>query len=96
MSYLPNKGGVVEIDFGSMPLSSKEFIISDVNIYSISSVTASLLYEATTSKEVDEFEMDIVSVVCGKVVDGSFTMFIESVDGSYLEGEFKIEYLITT
>jgi hypothetical protein len=96
MSYLPNRGGVVDVDFGTLPLYSKEFIISDTNVYSTSSVTAQILYEATATKELDEFEMDIINVICGKVTDGSFTILVRTVDNSYLAGEFKIKYSIIT
>lgn len=91
------RGGVVlEIDFGDTPVSSKEFTISDVNVSGTSSVIASLIYEVTDTKEIDEFEMDSLILTCGKVQDGRFIILAKSFDGSYLAGAFKIQYLVTT
>lgn len=86
--------GKTEIDFGSLPLASKEFTVTDVNIFLDSNVSASLAYESTTTKELDEMLMDKLSIVCGEVTLGSFKMVVSTVDGSYLEGTFKINYSV--
>tara|TARA_R110000772_G_C13229577_1_gene432606 strand:+ start:417 stop:1088 length:672 start_codon:yes stop_codon:yes gene_type:complete len=88
-------GGRTEVDFGTLPVYEKEFTITDTNAIATSNITASLAYEAPTSKELDEIEMDMLSISCGQSLAGSFKMFIKSIDGSYLADKFKINYSIT-
>tara|TARA_R110000796_G_scaffold127395_3_gene242706 strand:+ start:187 stop:567 length:381 start_codon:yes stop_codon:yes gene_type:complete len=85
----------VEIDFGALPVSSKEFTVLDVNANSASNITAAVAYEAPTDKDLDEVEMDALYIICGQAEAGSFKIFIEAIDGSYLADKFKINYLIT-
>ena len=87
--------GTSEIDFGETPINEKEFTIVDANIVATSKITASLAYEAPTGKDLDEIEMDILSIICGQSAMGSFKMFVKSIDGSYLADKFKINYLIS-
>lgn len=89
-------GGFVEVDFGTLPIYEKQFTVANKNVTSTSSITASLMYEAPTSKDLDEIGMDSLSIVCGQVSLGTFTMIIRAVDGCYLADKFKINYLITT
>jgi hypothetical protein len=88
-------GGRTEVDFGALPVYEKEFTITDASVISTSNITASLAYEAPTNKELDEIEMDMLSISCGQALVGSFKMFIKSIDGSYLADKFKINYSIT-
>lgn len=88
-------GGSTVVDFGTTPLASKEFTILNDSITETSMVVASLAYKATDNKEIDEFTMDTLNIICGKVTGRDFTMFINTTDGSYLSGEFEINYLIT-
>ena len=85
----------VEIDFGALPVASKEFTVLDVNANSASNITAAVAYEAPTDKDLDEVEMDALFIICGQAEAGSFKIFIKAIDGSYLADKFKINYLIT-
>ena len=83
-----------EIDFGSTPISSKEFTITDSNVSVNSRVTANMAYDAPTGKDLDETEMDHLQIICGQVTVGSFKMYVTSSDGSYLADKFKVNYTI--
>tara|TARA_B110000091_G_scaffold164440_1_gene175660 strand:+ start:45920 stop:46876 length:957 start_codon:yes stop_codon:yes gene_type:complete len=88
-------GAETEIDFGALPVYEKEFTISNSMVVSSSKIIASLAYEAPTGKDLDEIGMDMLYISCGQASAGSFTMFVKAIDGSYLEGAFKINYSIT-
>jgi hypothetical protein len=81
----------VEVDFGTTPVESATFTITDAGMTTAKHVIASLAYEAPTGKDLDELEMDTLSIVCGNGT-GQFDMFIRSTDGSYLADKFKINY----
>ena len=85
----------VEVDFGDLPVSSQEFTISDATAVSTSNISAAVAYEAPTGKQLDEVTMDNLQIRCGQPSAGSFKMFIDTADGSYLAGYFKINYTIT-
>jgi len=82
-----------EVDFGSTPLASQSFAVTDTDIDTNSHITAQLAYEAPTGKDLDEVEMDMLHII-GAPAAGSMTLFIQSVDGSYLADKFKINYII--
>jgi hypothetical protein len=85
----------VELDFGSLPLSSSSFIISDTSITATSLVTAQVAYDAPTGKELDEIEMDEFSIKCGQNNAGvGFSMFMNATDGSLLAGTFLVNYTV--
>jgi len=84
-----------EIDFGSAPVYGAEFTITDATCTATSKITASVAYEAPTGKELDELEMDNLQIRCGQAIIGSFKMFVTTADYSYLEGKFKINYIIS-
>jgi hypothetical protein len=86
--------GKTEIDFGALPLYEKEFTITDTNVLTTSNITASLSYEAPTDKELDDLEMDSLYIICGPSTNGTFKMFVKSIDGTYLADKFKINYSI--
>jgi len=88
-------GGNVEIDFGSVAVSSMEFTILDDDVLDTSSIIAAVAYDKPTGKDLDEITMDTLYIVCGQASLGSFKMFIRSTDGSYLSDKFKINYSIS-
>jgi hypothetical protein len=101
MSYTPllNDGAIVSfgtttIDFGSTPLSSQEFTIVDANVNADSIIQAALGYDAPAGKDLDEIPIDKLNIICGQAGIGTFVMFINTTDGSYLSGEFIINYTI--
>ena len=83
----------IEVDFGATPLAEKIFTISD-SLATTSYITASIAYDAPTGKDLDEIEMDTIIVKCGNCTNGTFDMVINTSDGSYLEGCFKVNYII--
>ena len=87
--------GQVEVDFSTTPIESKEFTILDSSVTLTSNISAAVAYEAPTGKELDEIEMDNLQIRCGQPSAGSFKMFINAADGSYLADKFKINYIIT-
>ena len=84
--------GQAEINFGELPVYSKEFTIENSDITIDSKITASLAYEAPSGKDLDEVTMDDLNIICGVAALGSFKMFVKAVDGSYLHDKFKINY----
>lgn len=85
----------VEVDFGTTPVAEATFTIADANAtFTGTKIIATLAYNAPTGKDLDEVEMDDLIIKCGNSTVGFFEMFIRSVDGSYLEGKFKINYII--
>lgn len=82
-----------EIDFGSTPVESSTFTVTDSAVSATSQIIAQVAYEAPTGKDLDEIEMDSLSIRCAPG-SGQFTMFITSTDGSYLSGTFKINYVV--
>ena len=86
--------GKTEIDFGALPVSDKIFTITDANVSAASNITAAMAYDAATGKDLDETEMDALSVICGQAAAGSFKMFVKSVNGGSLADKFIINYQI--
>ena len=82
-----------EIDFGATPVAEGTFTITDASVLVTSQLLAQVAWEAPTGKDLDEIEMDDLSIRC-KPAAGSFDMFIRAVDGSYLADKFKVNYLI--
>jgi hypothetical protein len=91
---LQRKSGQTEVDFGSTPVSEMSFSIFEPFCNSSSRVIASMAYDAPTGKDLDELEMDNLIIRAGNCIANEFTLYISSSDGSYLEGKFKINYLI--
>ena len=83
-----------EVDFGATPVAEATFTITDAAAIIGSKIIATLAYDAPTSKDLDEVEMDDLIIKCGNASAGFFEMFIRSVDGAYLSGKFKINYII--
>ena len=83
----------IEVDFGTTPIPNKIFTITDAGVSATSQLLAQTAYEAPTGKDLDEIEMDNLQIRC-KPAAGSFDMYIEAADSSYLADTFKINYLI--
>jgi hypothetical protein len=84
----------VEVDFGTTPVAEGQFTVADGNVISSSKIMATLAYDAPTSKDIDEIEMDNLNIRAGSATTGFFVMFITATDGSYLHDKFKINYLV--
>tara|TARA_R110000868_G_C10742688_1_gene752528 strand:+ start:569 stop:877 length:309 start_codon:yes stop_codon:yes gene_type:complete len=84
----------VEIDFGGLPVDGTLFTIEDSSVTLDSLIVASVAYDAPTDKDLDEITMDNLIIRCGNCSIGSFEMFIDTADGSYLADKFKINYII--
>lgn len=82
-----------EIDFGSTPVASATFTVSDADVLTTSYIVARPSYEAPTGKDLDELELDDLVIMCAPG-NRSMTMFVRSADGSYLHDKFKINYAI--
>lgn len=82
-----------EIDFGSTPVSSASFLITNASITTGNNIIAQQAYVAATDKDLDENEMDVLDLRC-QPSGGGFSLFAQSSDGSYLADKFVINYLI--
>ena len=85
----------VIVNFGSLPKESLETTVYSEYVKEGAKITAELAYSAPSSKDLDEITMDKLYIICGEPTDGSFQMVIEAVDGSYLSGEFIINYSVS-
>lgn len=83
---------VVEIDFGSTPVQSATFTITDSNVQLVNFVMPYQAGIAATGRQVDENDMDKMSLVAIVGV-GQFTLYAEGRDGP-LSGKYKIGYQI--
>lgn len=82
-----------EVDFGDMPVSNATFIIIDSSVNINSMLIAQVAMVAPTGKDVDEITMDNLQIRCAPS-GGTFEMYIETADGSYLADKFKINYTV--
>jgi hypothetical protein len=82
----------VEVDFGTTPVETASFTITDNDVQSNSIITALLSYDAPTGKDQDENEMDDIDFICS-AAGGSFTLFGLSRLG-YVADKFKVNYTI--
>ncbi len=85
--------GQAEVDFGTTPVGNGTFTITDASVTTSSHIVAEMAYEAPTSKDLDEIEMDDIMLRC-QPGTGQFTMFARSVDHSLLADKFKINYFV--
>jgi len=81
-----------EIDFGTIPISEKEFTITDSDVLINSQITGNVAYETPTGKDLDELEMDSIDLKFAPG-NGQFKIYAKGLEG-YLEGKFKINYLV--
>lgn len=82
-----------EVDFGTTPLSEKEFTVEDADVLVTSYLVGWIAYEAPTGKDLDELEMDAIDLKFAPG-DGQFTIYAKGLEG-YLADKFKINYLIS-
>lgn len=88
-----NPPGRVEVDFGSTPVGEATFTITDGSVTAGSHIIAQVAWEAPTSKDLDEVEMDDIMLRCQPDA-GQFYIFARATDRSYLHDKFKINYLV--
>lgn len=81
-----------EVDFGTTPVSEASFTVTDSEVTTGTQLLAQVAYEAPTSKDLDEVEMDALDIKCTSGA-GQFTMYIRGMDG-YIADKFKINYII--
>ncbi len=82
----------VEIDFGSLPVSEKSFIVVDASVSPTSHVIGNVAYEAPTGKDLDELEMDELDLKFGPG-SGQFTLYAIGEIG-YVADKFKVNYVV--
>ncbi len=83
----------IELDFtDNLPYKNyKVFTIVDKDIKVNNKVDASLAYDKTFRKDIDEFEMDDIIVIGGFAHNGSFKLVVKGLSGN-LYGRFKVNY----
>lgn len=80
-----------EIDFGSTPLYSKTFIVTDANITTSHQIIATHSAAAATGRSQDENELE--ALICRCVAgSGQFTMYVDALPGPVV-GKYKINYV---
>lgn len=83
----------VEIDFGTeLYQTEKKFIITDSDIDSNDIVSANVSYKKPSSKDLDELEMDIITIKAAPYNGGAY-LYLMSSTGS-LHGKFIVSYQI--
>lgn len=92
LSITTGIGFSTEIDFGTVPVSEKEFVVTNGAATTSHRISGSISYEAPTGKDLDELEMDAIDL---KFVSqaGQLTIYAKGLEG-YLEGKFKINYIL--
>lgn len=81
-----------EIDFGTTPVSEASFTVGDEDVTVFSRITGQVSYEAPTSKDQDELEMDHLELMFAPG-DKSFTLYARGLTG-YVADKFKVNYII--
>ncbi len=81
-----------EIDFGTTPVPEASFTVSDEDVTTASRLFGGVSYEAPTSKDLDEIEMDELQLVFAPG-DKQFTLYARGRDG-FVADKFKINYFI--
>tara|TARA_R110000851_G_scaffold196195_1_gene347032 strand:- start:12 stop:536 length:525 start_codon:yes stop_codon:yes gene_type:complete len=89
-----SENGAVEVDFSSLPISEKEFDVTNLSVSSSSKIIPVLSYSKPTDKDLDELTMDTINVIAGQTYAGGFKIYVKSNDGSLLSGKFIINYSI--
>lgn len=84
----------VEIDFGAVAVSEKVFTITDP--LSVAGVRGQAWqsFDAATGKQADENEMDSIRLIAGQCAAGSFQLYANVVQGFFVQGVYKINYLL--
>jgi hypothetical protein len=79
-----------EVDFGSTPVESATFTITDTNITAASNIVGQIAYVAPTGKDLDELEFDSFDLRFAPGA-GQCTLYARSLEG-YVADKFKINY----
>lgn len=79
-----------EIDFGSTPVQSSSFTITDVAVKSDSKILVTQSANAATSRGSDEAELDFFRFSV-RPAAGSFTLIVASAGGP-VSGKYKVFY----
>ncbi len=82
----------VEVDMGAVPILQQTFTITDAAVSPSSRIVGTVANEAPTGKELDEMEMDTLDLKFTPE-SGQFKVLVTGGNG-YLEGKFKINYLV--
>lgn len=83
---------MTEIDFGATPVPEKSFTVTDARVATTSHVTGSVAFEAPTGKDLDEVEMDPISLSFAPG-NGQLSVFARGLEGR-VYGKFKINYVV--
>ncbi len=82
-----------ELDFGSTPVRSQTFTVTDATVSPTSKLIASQSGAAATGRDSDENETDALILRCAPG-SGSFTVYADALLGP-VSGKFKINYIVT-
>lgn len=99
---MPSSGGtpsktfarLAEVDIGSTPVPFKSVTLTDPIVTSSSVIFAQLDANPPTGRDLDETEMENILVLSGASSNGSFILYLRPIDGSYIEGVYRIKYLV--
>jgi hypothetical protein len=83
----------VEIDFGTTSSHGATFLVTDADVAADSQIMAFQSYQAPTSRDRDENEMDQVHVIAYPVTASTMSLRVAGLIGR-VHGKFKINYLI--
>jgi hypothetical protein len=102
--YLTSEGGggtnvlptrQVDVDFGLLPVVGAPFLINDIDIVPASRILVQTALQPGIGKDSDEVEMETCLPAVFEIHTGGFRVFVKSLDGSYLEGTFKLNYQVS-
>jgi len=82
----------VEIDCGATPVYETTATVSDSDVTASSIIIGNISYKAPTGKDLDEIEMDLISVRCNPNT-GSFNVLVRGEEG-YIADKFIISYTV--
>ena len=83
----------VEIDFGTTPVTSKVFAITDARAVTTHKIVAAQSYAAPTGKTAADNEWDALVLAAYVAVDGTISLVAHAITGPVV-GKFKINYLL--
>lgn len=94
---LPGAGGAAtvyecEVDFGSTPVQSGQFVITDAGVTPASRIVVHQSGNAPTGKDAAENEWDVL-VARAFAGTGQFTLWVDCLTGT-VTGRFKFNYMV--
>jgi len=94
---LPGTGGAatvyeIEIDFGSTPVKSKKFTITDAGVSTGMKIMVEQSGNPATGRSADENEFTILSARAFAKT-GAFDLYVDCLNGTAL-GKFKFNYML--